>query len=176
MTLILTLLGPDRTGIVEQVSDSIAAHGGNWLESRFCRLGGQFAGILQAEIPGERRESLHRAFDSMRAEGFEITIREGKPLVTAEAKRLASLEVVGTDRPGIVRQISQLLASHHINVEDFESDCESAAMSGQPLFSARATLALPAGASLENLHRALETIADDLMVTVRLKAVAPSGS
>ncbi|MBM3823237.1 MAG: glycine cleavage system protein R [Verrucomicrobia bacterium] len=167
MTIILTLVGPDRTGIVEEVSHLLVMHGGNWLESRFCRLGGHFAGILRADIPLENRDALHRAFDSMRGGGFEIQLREGSVLLAAQAMHFAHLEVVGGDRPGIVRQISQILARLAVNVEDFESGCESAAMSGHSLFSARATLALPPQVSVETLRSALEGIADDLMVTVR---------
>ncbi len=44
--LVLTLIGPDRPGLVEAVAEPIAAHGGNWLESRMAHLAGQFAGIV----------------------------------------------------------------------------------------------------------------------------------
>ena len=49
--LVMTIISPDRTGLVEAVARAVADHGGNWLESRMCRLGGEFAGILRVEIP-----------------------------------------------------------------------------------------------------------------------------
>ena len=49
-TLVLTLIGPDRAGLVEAVAAVVADHGGNWLESRMSRLAGQFAGILEVEV------------------------------------------------------------------------------------------------------------------------------
>jgi len=51
---VLTLIGPDRPGLVESVAARVAAHGGNWLESRMAHLAGQFAGILRVEVPAER--------------------------------------------------------------------------------------------------------------------------
>ena len=44
--LVMTVIGKDRTGLVETLAEIVAGHGGNWLESRMCRLGGEFAGIL----------------------------------------------------------------------------------------------------------------------------------
>jgi len=52
--VVVTLLGPDRPGLVEMVAGIIAGHGGNWLESRMSRLAGKFAGILRAELPEDR--------------------------------------------------------------------------------------------------------------------------
>ena len=56
--LVMTIIGPDRTGLVESVARVVAEHGGNWLESRMCRLGGEFAGILRIELPVEKRQPL----------------------------------------------------------------------------------------------------------------------
>jgi len=49
-TLVMTVIGADRPGLVQMVAARVADHGGNWLESRMCRLGGQFAGILRVEV------------------------------------------------------------------------------------------------------------------------------
>ena len=76
------------------------------------------------------------------------------------------LEIVGHDRPGIVRQISHTLANHAVNVEELETECASAAMSGETLFKARAHLAIPASTSLPTLRAQLEKIAADLIVDI----------
>src|SRR5215208_771327 len=55
-TLVMTVIGADRPGLVQMVAARVADHGGNWLESRMCRLGGQFAGILRIEVAKERRD------------------------------------------------------------------------------------------------------------------------
>ncbi len=71
--LVMTLIGPDRTGLVESVARTVAEHGGNWLESRMCRLGGEFAGILRIEIPAEKKAALLTALQKI--SGLNVVVR-----------------------------------------------------------------------------------------------------
>jgi glycine cleavage system regulatory protein len=80
----------------------------------------------------------------------------------------ASLELMGQDRPGIVRKLTQALASRGVNVEELHTECVSAPMSGEPLFKARARLQVPADFSIDDLRQELERIAADMMVDVTL--------
>ena len=59
----MTVIGPDRTGLVDAVAALVTEHGGNWLESRMSRLGGHFAGILRVEAPEEREKGLVAALE-----------------------------------------------------------------------------------------------------------------
>src|SRR5580700_7475331 len=99
--LVMTIISPDRTGLVEAVARAVADHGGNWLESRMCRLGGEFAGILRVEIPAAKKPALLAALQKLQANGLQIVVRDDTPV--AAAGRQTRLEVVGADRPGIVR-------------------------------------------------------------------------
>ena len=63
--LVLTLIGPDHPGIVEAIAEPIARHGGNWLESRMCRLGGEFAGILRIHVEAGREQELLGALEEI---------------------------------------------------------------------------------------------------------------
>lgn len=164
--LVLTLIGPDRPGLVEAVADVIAAHGGNWLESRMAHLAGKFAGILRAELPGDRVAAATQALARLEGRGLKVVIESGAP--RAAAGRSLELELVGLDRPGIVREISQLLAQHGINVEELTTDRTSAPMSGEMLFSARARVQLADGTDVGAVRAALERLANDLMVEIRL--------
>ncbi len=74
--LVLTLIGPDRPGIVEAIAEPIARHGGNWLESRMAHLAGKFAGILRIEVPAEQA-SLLSALSALEASGLKLTIEAG---------------------------------------------------------------------------------------------------
>ena len=163
--LVMTIIGPDRTGLVESVARAVADHGGNWLESRMCRLGGEFAGILRIELPVEKRQALMDALQALQRSGLTVVVRPGEP-AQAAAGRAARLEIVGHDRPGIVREITRALAAAGVNVEDFSSECTSAPMSGEPLFKATARLQLPAGCNTAALQSGLEKIAGDLLVDV----------
>ena len=80
--------------------------------------------------------------------------------------RVRRLEIVGQDRPGIVRQISHALASYGVNVEELQTECASAAMTGETLFKARAKLRVPDSADVEKIRQNLEKIASDLIVDI----------
>ncbi len=167
--LVMTVLSADRPGLVEALANRIARHGGNWLESRMCRLGGQFTGIVRAEIPSTKIEELTQAVRSLEAEGMRIHLHIEKADRPSVAGTLAQLAIVGQDRPGILLQISSTLASHHVNVEELASERVSAPMDGSMLFQARATVLLPPDLSLASLRTGLEKIAADLMVDVQLQ-------
>ena len=160
-SLIISLIGPDRTGLVESVARVVADHGGNWLESRLCRLGGEFAGIVRVEVPAAQQAALLAALPAV--PGLHITVQPGHSPAAAAFSR-HYLTIVGSDRPGIVRDISRVLAQAGVNVEEFTSEITSAPMSGEPLFQAAAMLALPAGCDLGALKTELEMIAADLQV------------
>jgi glycine cleavage system regulatory protein len=162
--LVMTLIGPDRTGLVESVARVVAAHGGNWLESRLCRLGGEFAGILRIEIPAEKKSALLAALQKI--PGLQVVVQPDPKPAPAAPGRQVKLEIVGSDRPGIVREISSALARAGVNVEEFSSEIVSAPMSGESLFKAAARLQLPEHCGLAALKKDLEKIAADLQVDV----------
>src|SRR5436190_16612849 len=98
-SLVMTVIGQDRPGLVDSVAGLVAEHGGNWLESRMSRLGGQFAGILRVEVPAEQEPSLVAALKGLAAQGLTVVVQPDQPKRSPEAARLSTLEVVGQDRP-----------------------------------------------------------------------------
>lgn len=167
-SLVMTVIGKDRPGLVESVASIVAEHGGNWLESRMSRLGGQFAGIVHVEVPPEREQAMARALKALDARGLTVVVNSDQPQAAA-SRRTNILEIVGQDRPGIVRQISHTLAESGVNVEELHSECASAAMSGETLFKARAVLNVPEACDLAKLRQNLEKIAADLIVEISLQ-------
>ncbi|MCL5098660.1 MAG: ACT domain-containing protein [Candidatus Omnitrophica bacterium] len=164
ISLVMTIIGPDRPGLVDSVATIVAEHGGNWLESRMSRLGGQFAGILRIQLPSDNEAALGQALRQLESLGITAVVLADQPPGTATPKRLTRIEIVGQDRPGIVRQISHALARHGVNVEELNTECQSAPMSGETLFKAQAKLQIPAACNLADLTMDLEKIAADLMV------------
>lgn len=166
--MVMTIIGPDRPGIVELLARIINQHDGNWLESRMSHLGGQFAGILRIQVPESRKEALHEALTSLQEQNLVIIVRyepveaEPVPLISAD------LELVGHDKPGIIREISQILSVHSVNVEELHTDRTSAPMCGEPLFTAHARLRVPHPESVALLRAALEELAANLMVDISL--------
>lgn len=171
-TLVMTIIGADRPGLVQLVASRVADHGGNWLESRMCHLGGQFAGILRVEVDSENAEGLVQAMQALEADGLRAILHTENGTSVNAAGLIATLELVGQDRPGILRAVAAVLAAHGLNVEDLSSERVSAPMGGGTLFQARVRVSVPASASLPAVRIDLEKIASDLMVDVRFSPAA----
>jgi glycine cleavage system regulatory protein len=133
------------------------------------RLGGHFAGILRVQIPAEKESALVGNLKRLETDGLTIVVHSDRPPADEAVRTLTHLEIVGQDRPGIVHQISHALAAHGVNVEELNTECRSAAMSGEMLFKAEAKLKIPASCKLGGLKKELEQIAEDLIVDLTLK-------
>lgn len=166
-SLVLTIVGPDRPGLVNLIADRATAHGANWLESRMANLAGQFAGIVLLQIPDSKVEALVTSLREFEAQGLRVTALRGEGGSASSMRRL-HLELVGQDRPGIVRDISGALAAQGVSIDELVTDCVSGSMSGERLFRARAQLHVPVAVETRALRHALEDIANDLMVDVIL--------
>jgi glycine cleavage system regulatory protein len=166
--LVLTLIGPDRPGLVEALAQPIAAHGGNWLESRMAHLGGKFAGILRIEAPDEKLSALVEALRSLEDRGLRVVVEESPAEPADEARHVMDLDLEGLDRPGIVREISHVLVEHGINIEELSTERTKAAMSGEAIFRARARVSVPEDCDTARLRIRLERLAADLMVHLDL--------
>ena len=166
--LVLTAIGDDRPGLVGELSALISAHHGNWLESSMSQLGGKFAGIVKVEIATQRAETLKAALDGLA--GLKVTAEISSPQTPAAgAGRRMQLSLVGHDRIGIVREVTQTLAHHAVNVEKLVTFISSAAMSAESLFNAQAILHVAADLDTRALIAELETISDDLMVDLTIE-------
>lgn len=160
-SLILTVIGPDRPGLVRALSEAVAASGGSWLESRMARLAGQFAGIVMVDAPDSLIEDL-RALES---QGLRIVVQGGVPESDKpQAELLLLVDVVGNDRPGIVRDVAQILAANGVNIEELTTGVASGSFSGGTLFRASALLRAPNAAAMEAVRSGLEQLGNDLMV------------
>jgi glycine cleavage system regulatory protein len=166
--LVMTVIGQDRPGLVESVAGLVAEHGGNWLESRMSRLGGHFAGILRVEVPSENEPPLVAALKKLESRGLTVVVHPDQPTALPASARQSVLDIVGQDRPGIVREISHALASFGVNVEELHTECASAAMSGETLFKAHARLSIPESCDAAQVRQQLERIAADLIVEISL--------
>ena len=166
--LVITVFAPDKAGQVERIAQCIAEHGGNWLESRMSRMAGQFAGILRVGVPAEAHDELIAALHGLAPDGIRVLIAESGIEQSCTWKPIA-MDLVGNDRPGIVRDITRVLTEQGVNLERLVTDVRPAPMSNEPLFHAEAILAVPLTLSLEALQARLETLADELMVELELR-------
>jgi glycine cleavage system regulatory protein len=168
VSLVLTVIGPNRPGLVEALSELVANHQGSWLESRMARLAGQFAGILRVSVPEKRMPELVDALRDMEREGLHVVVERSDVEEPSAQGRHMSFDLLGNDRPGILRDISAALAARGINVDELRTEVMSAPMSGELMFHANADLWIPAGVNVEGLRKDLEALANELMVDVDL--------
>ena len=152
-TLVLTALGDDRPGLVAAISGVINARGGSWEQSHFSELAGKFAGIVVLSVPDPEADALRADLLALEDQGVHVKVERTDAPV---------------DRPGIISEISALLAAHRVSIEDLVTELVDAPMAGGKIFEARAVLVAPESASAEGLREALESLADRLMVDVHL--------
>jgi glycine cleavage system regulatory protein len=161
--LVMTVIGPDRPGLVEELSKTIATHGGSWLESRMAHLAGHFTGLLRVECPDDRHEELLSSLKGLP----NLTIHVAEELAGQSGKKKSlRFDVVANDRPGIVQQLASAIVRTGGNVEELTSNLESAPHAGHPVFRATGSVTVPADFENETLIVALEALSPDLSVSV----------
>jgi glycine cleavage system regulatory protein len=166
--VVLTVIGDDRPGLVSALAEVIGRHGASWERSQMARLAGTFAGIVQVRVADDRADALVSELRS--TEGFlEVVVARSADAPAPTAHRL-QLSLVGTDRPGIVREIAAALAAHGVSIDELSTEVRAAPMSGGLLFEATAVLLAPDLADLDAVRATLERLADELMVDLDLGA------
>jgi glycine cleavage system regulatory protein len=166
--LVLTFVGDDRPGLVNAISQAVAAHGGTWLESRSVRLAGKFAGVVLVSVPDESLIPLESALAKLAPSGLRVSIDRGAAAEAQRPQRTVTLDLVGAERPGIVRDVTQALTGLGVNIEEFASGLEGEPFTGVQMFHATARLSVPEGLKLEHLRKALERLAAEIMVDLSM--------
>ena len=165
-SLVLTAIGDDRAGLVSALADVVADHGGNWERSQMAELAGKFAGIVLVTVPDDRVDELVASLEPL-AGVLDVHAHLGGEEVT-DAQRFA-LHLLGNDRPGIVRELSTVLWSHGVSIDQLTTLTREAPMAGGILFEAEAVLEAPASVAAPDLRAALEQLAHELMVEIKFE-------
>ncbi len=168
-SVVITALGDDRAGLVDQLSEVVSAHDGNWGRSHMAELAGKFAGIVLVAVPDGKVEAFLSSLDTLEAQGvLDITAELAVDGAQPEPTAVVRLNLVGQDHPGIVHEVSHVLASHAVSIDELETDAVPAPQGGY-LFKATARLELPETTDIGTIHDALEAVAADLMVDLHLE-------
>ena len=167
-TIIITVLGDDKAGLVDRLSGAIAQHRGNWVRSHMAELAGKFAGVVEATVSDIEADGLIATLDQIEATGLlHITAHRADTALEPSNGHRLELHLVGQDHPGIVHQVARVLARHHISIDQIETEIVPAPQGGH-LFRADAILELPAGFDVDRLETDLEAIAYDLMIDLEM--------
>ncbi|TCD14409.1 glycine cleavage system protein R [Oricola cellulosilytica] len=166
--LILCFIAADKPGLVDALSKAISECGGNWLESRMAHMAEKFTGIIRVELPDrERAEGLMAQLATLERDGFNIMVSDAREQAEPTGSPL-EIDLVGSDQPGIVQDITHCLATHRVSIEKMDTYTADAPMGGGILFHAHFDLRAPSGFDEAALHAELEQLANALMVDLDL--------
>lgn len=167
-SLVVTVNGPDRTGIVNALSERAQRHGANWTASHMARLAGEFAGVVHFEVPRESAHALSAALRSLDASGLHVVVAGSDAAPQASGLRGVALELLGDDRPGIVARLTRMLAERGIGIERLHTEVMRADGAAQPRFKVSAHLQVPASVGNDALRTEVGTLAHEMMVDIAL--------
>lgn len=170
--LVVTLVGPDRPGLIDRIAAVVAAHQANWLESHMANLAGQFAGIVHIDVDWERQAALRDALHGLSDERFAVTVAQPDGDEPGLPGNTVLLSVTGHDHPGIVRDIAHALAELGVSVDALETRVEHASMSGENLFHADAVLRVPPDRALGEVEATIEALSNEIMVEAVIESAA----
>ena len=174
-SLVATVTGPDRPGIVSLLSERAQGFGANWAGSRIATLAGRFAGLVHFEVPPSNVEPLAAALDGLQRSGVHVAIAIQEQIPVPAGRRAVKLELVGHDRLGIVSELSGSLARRQISIEDLHTEIVEGATPAEHLFKVKVLLVVPESVPIEELQRALEPLTNEMTVDVALGEQAPGG-
>lgn len=165
-TLVITVLATDRPGIVNALSEILVAHKANWIDSRMANLADKFAGLVQISVPTDELDNLKGKLQALRDADnkLHIVMEEAVTVLEPLPRSKLSLELVGADRPGIIDDITGVLSSLGVNINELVTEQREASMSAELLFYAKLTLGLPENVSDDDVRNSLEALSDQLMV------------
>lgn len=167
--LVLTFVGDDRAGLVSALSGVITDHAGNWERGEISELAGKFAGIVLVSVPDQNADRLISDLAPLEEQGLlDVTVQVAAIAEPDAETTHVSLELMGTDRAGIVHEITEVLAAHEVNIVQLHTDTRDAPMAGGKLFEAQALLEVATDADLAAIESALEALANELMVDITL--------
>ncbi|HEY5979386.1 MAG TPA: ACT domain-containing protein [Microlunatus sp.] len=165
-TLVLTVVGDDRVGLVKALADIVSSNGGNWERSHLAELAGTFAGVVLVTVPDRQTDRLRAALAPL--DGLlDVSVRSAAAdLDDVPGRRRVRLDLLGNDRPGIVAAVSGVLARHGLGVADLQTATREAPMAGGLLFEASAVITVDSMDSLDAVRIALEELATEILVDV----------
>ncbi len=173
--VVVTTLGTDRPGIVQEVSGWILEQGGNIEESRMAQLGGEFATLILVSGPADLEQRLGESSEAFQKDhNLTVFLRSvsGTPATPGVTLLRYELEATSLDHPGIVHQVSQLLARHGVNIVSANTATDPAPFSGAPIFHFEMEIDIPSPVSVNELRDELASLARHNNIDVTLKASA----
>ena len=173
---VITAIGSDRIGIVDDITNTLVKQRCNVEESRMAVLGGEFAMIClisgSTEDIALLRKNIESTGDSL---DLAITIKSTGSSESDPKARPYALESVSLDTPGIVHSITALLRRFTVNIIDLETDTAAAPWTGAPMFVMKAEITVPANVPIAELRDEIEALAEEKDLDIKLVPVIAGG-
>ena len=166
--LIVTVLGADRPGIVSQLSDKAKRFGASWTNSRMSHLSGEFAGMVQLEVPPENTEGLIAALKDLESTGLRVAITKSEGKANITGMRLMTVDLVGSDQIGIVSKLTSALSERNISIEHLETATTQGAAQGSNAasFKVHAEILVPKTVADADLRSVLDALAQEMTMDI----------
>ena len=171
-SLVISALGKDQPGIVNNITAPITEIGCNIADSRMTILGGEFAILMMVEGPWNAISKLEQQLPSL-GEKLGLTIISKRTEATGEKQDILpyAVSVVSLDHPGIVNQPAGFFSSRNINIHDLYTDCYRAAHTGTQMFSATMTVHIPSNISIAQIRDEFLEFCDELNLDAAIEPV-----
>lgn len=169
---VIAALGNNRPGLVHQLSKAVKDCGCNILDSRMAVLGGEFAVILLLSGTWDAIAKIESMIPRLE-DSLDLTLISRRTEVREKVANLMpyAVEVVASDRPGIVHDIAQFFSSRDINIEELFTGSYSAAHTGTPMFSLHVTISVPTNTSIAALRGEFMDLCDQLNLDAVMEPV-----
>lgn len=151
--LVLSALGSDRPGIVDQLAKAASASGCNIEDSRMTVLGGEFAVLMLVTGSTAAVAAMERAAPEVGARlDLKLLSKRTQPKPPQPAARPYRIEVSALDQPGLVHELASFFSSRHINIEALDTDTYAAPHTGSQMFGLAMTVNIPANVQVAALR------------------------
>ena len=172
---ILTAIGADRPGLVDEVSEFIFSRGGNVEDSRMVNLRGQFAMMVLVSGNDQALARLRsEAWQLQQQSGLQVELRPATAAPTGPSAQAIPYRLIATaiDQPGLIHRISHLLRSGNINIESLDTRLTSAPITGAPVFEMELVISIPAAVSIAKLRSDIATVCNELNMDFQLAPIS----
>ncbi len=170
--LVLSALGEDRPGIINELSRCVLNNGCNISDSRMTVLGGEFAILLLIDGNWNTIAKLEDQVAGLEERlGLSITTRRTARKATRKDLLPYGVDVVSLDQPGIVYNLAGFFSKRQINIQEMATSSYAAAHTGTPMFSVHLTIDIPASLQISVLREEFMDFCDQLNLDAVMEPV-----
>lgn len=170
--LVISAIGTDRPGIVNELSQLIAQHKGNIDDSRMTVLGGEFAIILLISAAAVELDKIEIVLNQEAATLSLSILSKRTGSQDSKADTIPYLvDVVAMDNPGIVYKLADFFSHKNINIQNMRTDRYQAPHTGTQMFSIEMVIAIPANIIIADLRDEFLDLCEDMNLDASLEAI-----